>query len=332
MKVAIFDTHDFERQFFQQANFTKNYELTYFETRLKPETASLAQGFHVACCFVNDQLGAPTLSQLKKCGVQLIALRSAGFNHVDLKEASRLGLPVVRVPAYSPHGVAEHAVGLLLALNRKIHKAYLRTREFNFSLEGLVGFDLYGKTIGVVGTGKIGAVFGKIMKGFGCKVLAYDLVPNPELCGDSKIVEYVDLNEVYRHSDVISLHLPLTQKTHHMVGEKALKTIKPGAILLNTSRGALVDASQLIEALKSGRLAGAALDVYEEEEEVFFHDVSTKVLQDDVLARLMTFPNVIMTSHQGFLTKEALTKIAETTLENIKDFESKKPLRYQVSL
>lgn len=329
MKVAMFDTHEFEKKFFETANQNFNHEITYFEARLNVQTASLAREFDCACCFVNDSLDAETLCLLKCRNFKLISLRSAGFNNVDLKEANRLGLTVVRVPAYSPHAVAEHAVGLILNVNRKFHKAYNRVRELNFSLDKLVGFDLFNKTVGVIGTGRIGSVFSKIMLGFGCKVLAYDHKPNPELI-DNKNVEYVDLDKLYRLSDVVSLHVPLIQETHHMIDASALKKMKPGVILVNTSRGALIDTVALIESLKSRHIGGAALDVYEEEEEVFFHDLSSMILEDDVLARLMTFPNVIITSHQGFLTKEALTNIAETTLSNIKDFEDGKALVNQV--
>lgn len=329
MKVAFFDAHKFEKKYFEKANIRFGHEITYFETRLTEQTASLAKEFNCACCFVNDILDKEALCKLKCENFRLIALRSAGFNNVNLKETKRLGLTVVRVPSYSPHAVAEHTIGLILALNRKIHKAYARTRDWNFSLDGLVGFDLHGKTVGVIGTGKIGAVFSKIMKGFGCRVLAFDLIQNQKLIGD-RVVDYVSLDELYRKSDIVSLHVPLVSETNHLIDFAALKKMKPGVILVNTSRGALINTSALVEGLKSGHIGGSALDVYEEEEEVFFHDHSSDVLQDDVLARLMTFPNVIMTSHQGFLTEEALRNIAEVTLQNISEFESGGPLSNEV--
>jgi D-lactate dehydrogenase len=264
----------------------------------------------VICAFANDVLNKETLHILKNEGVQLIALRSAGFNHVDLAVAGQLGLPVVRVPAYSPHAVAEHAVTLLLALNRKLCKAVSRVRELNFSLEGLVGFDLYQKNVGIIGTGRIGAATATIMKGFGSHVLAYDLTPNAQLVSSG--VQYVTLDELYSKSDVISLHVPLNAQTRYMIDGPALKAMKSGVYLINTGRGALIDTKALIASLKSGHIGAAGLDVYEEEENIFFQDLSEQVLQDDVLARLLTFPNVLITSHQAFLTREALSGIAET--------------------
>ena len=320
MKVAVFDTHKFDRQAFDQANEKFGHELVFYDARLGPDTAKLASGFSVVCGFVNDHFDAETLGLLKKTGTRLIALRSAGFNHVNMPEAVKLGIRVVRVPAYSPHAVAEHAVALVMALNRHICRASLRVREMNFSLEGLVGFDLYQKTVGVVGTGKIGAVFAQIMRGFGCKVLAFDLVENGEL--QRAGVEYVSLDELYRRSDVISLHLPLTETSQHLIDGKALEKMKTGVMLINTGRGALVDTKALVNSLKSGKVGSAGLDVYEEEENIFFQDLSEQVLQDDVLARLLTFPNVLVTSHQAFLTREALVNIASTTLQNISDFDS----------
>jgi D-lactate dehydrogenase len=331
LRVAFFDTHPFEREYFNALNMSMGQELTYFEPRLTRETARLAQGFPVVCSFANDKLDRLAIGVLKECGVKLIALRSAGFNHVDLAAAHAAGLRVVRVPAYSPYAVAEHAVTLILALNRKIHRAYSRVREGNFSLGGLVGFDLHGKTVGVVGTGRIGAAFASIMRGFGCRVLAYDLVTNPELEGPLQ-VKYVDLPELYANSDVISLHVPLTPKTRHLIDAAALAQMKSNAMIINTGRGALIDTAALISALKSGTIGFAGLDVYEEEEGIFFEDLSNTVLQDDQLARLLTFPNVLVTAHQGFLTKEALGNIAETTLENIRDFELGKPLKNEVKL
>ncbi len=328
MKVAFFDVHRFERKSFDAANQRIGHEIVYFEPRLTAETAKLAANFPVICAFVNDRLNEATLEILKKEGAQLIALRSAGFNHVDLVAAQKLGLKVVRVPAYSPHAVAEHAVTLLLALNRKIIRANSRVRELNFSLEGLVGFDLCGKTVGILGTGRIGSIMATIMKGFGCQVLAYDVFPNPELTALG--VKYVTLTELYSRSDIISLHVPLNETTHHMINEKSLAQMKSGVFLINTGRGRLIDTKALIASLKNGHLGAAGLDVYEEEENIFFQDLSESGLQDDILARLLTFPNVLITSHQAFLTQEALNKIAEVTLENISSFERNEELTNEV--
>lgn len=329
MKVAIFDAHQYEKPVFEAMNARFGHDLQWYETRLTAKTADLARGHRAVCCFVNDTLNAEVLQKLKEGGVQIVALRSAGYNNVDLTAAAKLELPIVRVPAYSPHAVAEHAVALLLALNRKLYRSYWRVREHNFSLEGLVGFDLFGKTVGVIGTGQIGAVFASIMKGFGCRVIAYDPHPREDLT-ESGTVEYVDLPTLYKQSDVISLHVPLLPSTRHLINADALNAMKNDAILINTGRGALVDSLDLIAALKSGQIGGAGLDVYEEEEAFFFHDLSDQVLQDDVLARLLTFPNVIITSHQGFLTKEALGNIAETTLGNLSEFEQGETLTNRV--
>lgn len=329
MKIAFFDTHSYERQAFDEVNRTYGFEIHYFETRLTPQSAGLAQGFRCVCSFANDNVSAPTLETLKSLGVGLIALRSAGFNHVDVAAASRLGIAVVRVPEYSPHAVAEHAVALLLDLNRKIHRAYLRVRELNFSLEGLVGFDLFGKTVGVIGTGRIGSVFAQIMQGFGCRILGYDLSQNLELL--RRGVEYVALPELYKQSDIISLHVALNQSTFHLLNEQAFDQMKPEAIVINTGRGALIDTKALISALKKRRIGGACLDVYEEEAEIFFRDLSDQVLLDDQLARLLTFANVIVTSHQGFLTREALHNIALTTLSSVAQFSRQEKLTHLVT-
>ena len=329
MKLAFFDTHRFERETFEEANARFAHELTFFEPRLTRHTAPLAVGFEAVCSFVNDHLDAEALAVLRRNGVRLVALRSAGYNHVDLTAAARLGLPVVRVPEYSPYAVAEHAVGLILALNRKIHRAFNRVREANFSLDGLVGFDLHGKTVGIIGTGRIGSVLARIMHGFGCQLLAYDLKQNERLAAQFGL-RYVDLAELYSRSDIISLHVPLTPQTHHLIDAKALARMKRGVFLINTGRGALIDSRALIAALKSGHVGAAGLDVYEEEEGVFFQDLSNQVLQDDVLARLLTCPNVLITSHQAFLTREALVNIAETTLANVRAFERGEPLVNQV--
>jgi D-lactate dehydrogenase len=328
MKIAIFDAHKFERPFFEAANSGGAHELVYLEPRLTELTAPLAQGFPAICAFANDRLNAEVLATLRRGGTRLIALRSAGFNHVDLAAAARLELTVVRVPAYSPYAVAEHAITLALALNRKICRAAARVHELNFSLDGLVGFDLHGKTAGVVGTGRIGAAMARILAGFGCQVLAYDLSPDPAL--ERAGVLYATLAELYRESDLISLHVPLTPATRHLIDAAALAAMKPGVTLINTGRGALIDTPALVRALKAGQIGAAGLDVYEEEEGVFFEDLSGGVLQDDVLARLLTFPNVLITSHQAFLTREALTQIAATTLRNADDFERSRPLANEV--
>jgi len=325
VKVAVFSAHPFDKEHFSSANAGFSHELTFFEAGLNRLTAPLADGFPCVCCFVNDPLDSATLEALKSHGVKLIALRCAGYNNVDLVAAERLGMRVVRVPAYSPHAVAEHAVALILGLDRKIHKAYERTRELNFCLEGLVGFDLYKKTVGIIGTGRIGAVMAGIMKGFGCEVIGFDPFPD-EALANSGAVQYVPLLDLYRRADVISLHLPLLPDTKHLIDADALSKMKPGVMIINTGRGALIDARALIEALKSGQVGAAGLDVYEEEEGVFYQNLSDHMLQDDVLARLLTFPNVLITSHQAFLTHEALTNIATTTLQNITEFETNLPL------
>lgn len=331
MRIAIFDAHRFERRTFESVNRRFGHELTFFEHRLTEDTAGSARGFAGVCAFVNDRLNERVLAALVEGGTRLVALRSAGYNHVDLDAAARLGLAVARVPAYSPHAVAEHAVAMILAMNRRICRASARVRELNFSLEGLVGFDLHGKTVGVVGTGKIGAVFAGIMRGFGCRLLAFDVLPDRAL-ESSTGLRYADLDELLEKSDIVSLHVPLTPGTRHLLDDRAFARMKPGAMLINTGRGALVDSKALVRALKSGRLGFAGLDVYEEEEGVFFQDLSDTVLQDDVLARLMTFPNVMITSHQAFLTNEALENIAETTLANAADFEAGKPLVNEIRL
>ena len=316
MITAVFDTHRFDRAALEKENRLLGHELRFFGARLEEKTAPLAAGSAAICAFVNDALNRPTLTKLHEIGVRLIALRCAGYNNVDLAAARELGLTVVRVPDYSPYAVAEHAVALLLALNRKLPRAYNRVRESNFSLEGLVGFDLHGKTVGIVGTGKIGAVFARIMAGFGCRLLAFDAFPRTDLP-----VKYVDAAQLLAESDVISLHVPLLPDTRHFLNATTIAKLKPGVFVINTSRGALIEAQALVEALKSGHIGGAALDVYEEEAGIFFHDLSGEVLQDDVLSRLISLPNVLITSHQAFLTHEALANIASTTLNTISAFE-----------
>lgn len=313
--VAIFDAKPYERAAFE-AREDPRVRLQFLEPKLSVTTTSLAEGHTVVCAFVNDDLSAPVLRRLSDAGVGLIALRCAGFNNVDVPEAKRLGLEVVRVPAYSPHAVAEHAIALVLALDRKVHRAHNRVREGNFQLAGLVGFDLHGKTAGVVGLGKIGRCFAQIAKGFGMRVLAYDAFPD-ERYASAAGIEIVDLDTLLEASEVVSLHAPLTADTHHLLNAKRIARMKPGALLVNTSRGGLIDTQALVDALKSGHIGAAGLDVYEEESEWFFEDRSSQVITDDLLARLLGLNNVLVTSHQGFLTHEALDNIAETTLDNI---------------
>jgi len=329
MKVAVFSTKPYDRQFLEAANVAHAHELHFYEPRLTIDTAPLAAGYPAICAFVNDQLDAQVLERLSRSGTRLVALRSAGFNHVDLAAAAELGIKVVRVPAYSPYAVAEHTLGLILALTRKIHRAYNRVREGNFALDGLLGFDLYGQTAGIIGTGQIGKVVADILLGFGCRVLAYDPYPNLDLA--EKDVTYVSLEELLSRSDIVSLHCPLTPDTHHLINPNTLQQMKDGAMLINTSRGALLDTTAIIEALKSGKIRYLGLDVYEEEEDLFFEDLSDEVLQDDVFARLLTFPNVIITGHQAFFTRNALEAIASTTLGNISAFEAGQALENEVT-
>ena len=315
MHVSFFDTKPYDRVHFEKAG-AGPLALQFHDFRLSRETARSAAGAQAVCVFVNDRLDRACLEQLHEAGVRMVALRCAGFNNVDLDAARALGIAVTRVPAYSPFAVAEHTVALLLALNRKIHRAYNRVREHNFSLGGLVGFDLHGKIVGIVGTGKIGRITAQILRGFGMHVLAHDPFPSTEWAAEHS-VRYVPFDELLEKSAVISLHLPLTASTRHLLGAEAFARMKPGAVLVNTSRGKLVDTTALIAALKSGTVGGVALDVYEEEEGVFFEDLSGQILQDDILTRLLTFPNVLITAHQAFLTEEALSEIARVTLANL---------------
>ena len=317
-RVAMFDAKSYDREFFD-ARLGEDLAVEYFEAKLGPRTARLATGFPIVCAFVNDDLGADVLERLAADGVGLVALRCAGFNNVDLAAAERLGVSVTRVPAYSPHAVAEHAAALMLTLNRRTHRAYNRVREGNFSLAGLVGFDLHGCTAGVVGLGKIGRCFARIAAGFGMEVVAYDAYPDATVAAELGL-RLVDLDELFRLADVISLHAPLTSDTHHLVNRERIAQMKRGAMLINTSRGGLVDAAALVEALKQQRIGAAGLDVYEEESDYFFEDRSDQVIGDDLLARLMTFPNVLVTSHQAFLTRDALGNIADTTLQSVREF------------
>ncbi len=328
MKVAIFSTKKYTREFFTAANERHGFDLAFFEPSLSEQTVAMAEGYPAACVFVNDRADAAVLRRLKAGGTRLITLRCSGFNRVDLAAAAELGMTVTRVPAYSPNAVAEHTVGMMLALNRKIHRAYARVREGNFSLDGLLGFDLCGKTVGVVGTGRIGAIVARIVHGFGCRVLAYDVRPNPKV---ESFAEYVEGPQLLAESDIITLHCPLTPETHHLVNAERLAKIKPGAMLINTSRGGLIDTRAVIAALKTGRLGYLGLDVYEEEADLFFRDLSDDVIHDDVFARLLTFPNVIITGHQAFFTREAMHNIAETTLGNVADFEANRTLANEVT-
>jgi D-lactate dehydrogenase len=313
--VAVFSTKRYDREFLEAANARHGHELAFLEPRLTAETAPLAHGYEAVCAFVNDQLSAPVLRTLAEGGTRLVALRSAGFNNVDVPAAHALGMTVTRVPAYSPYAVAEHAVGLILSLNRKIHRAFNRVREGNFSLDGLLGFDLHGRTVGIVGTGKIGEAFARIMAGFGCRLLAADPYPRPEV--EALGARYVPLDTLLAGSDVVALHCPLTPETHHLVNAASLERMRDGVMLINTGRGALVDTSAVIAALKAGKIGALGLDVYEEEAELFFEDRSGDVITDDVFARLLTFPNVLITAHQGFFTADALRNIAETTLASV---------------
>ena len=314
MKVAFFDTKSYDITGFEHYAADSGLEIKFFETRLNEDTASLAAGYDAVCVFVNDTVSAAVVDQLCQLGVKVLVLRCAGFNNVDMK-ACQGRLPVYRVPAYSPYAVAEHAMALLLTINRRTHKAYIRTRDFNFSLQGLAGFDLHGKTVGIIGTGKLGRVFADICKGFGMKILAYDKYPNP----DSGLT-YVDLPELFEQSDIISLHCPLTEETHHIIDAASIAKMKTGVTILNTSRGALINTEDLIAGIKNKKVGAACLDVYEEEGDFFYEDYSGHIVRDDKLVRLIAMPNVIVTSHQAFLTQEALDSIASTTVDNLVKF------------
>ena len=315
MKVAFFDTKPYDKPSFEQCGAERRVKIKYFETKLNEDTAELASGFDAVCVFVNDTVNAAVIDRLCALGVRTVALRCAGFNNVDMKYAYGK-IHVLRVPAYSPYAVAEHAMAMLLTSIRRIHKAYIRTRDFNFSLAGMTGFDLHGKTVGIIGTGKIGRVFAKICRGFGMRVLAYDKYPSPDFA-DGENIRYVGMDELLQGSDVVSLHCPLTEETYHVISREAIEKCKRGVVIINTSRGALVDAEALLDGIKSRKVGAACLDVYEEESDFFFEDFSGHIVEDDVLARLISMPNVIVTSHQAFLTEEALANIAETTVDNL---------------
>lgn len=330
MKIVFFNTKPYDQRFFEQANQSHGHEMHFLQPHLDETTVSLANGFEAVCIFVNDQLNELLISKLAAMGVRLIALRCAGFNNVDLVAAAQHSIAVVRVPAYSPYAVAEHTMALLLALNRKVHRAYNRVRDGNFALEGLLGFDIHGLTAGVIGTGKIGTIVARILNGFGCDILAYDPYPNSEC--KALGVRYLGIDEIFAASHIITLHCPLTPDSYHLINEPAIEKMRSDVALINTSRGALVDTKAVIAGLKSGKIGHLGLDVYEEEGDMFFEDLSGLVIQDDVFARLNTFPNVIITGHQAFFTKEALTNIAETTLSNTTEFEQTGTCSNQVSM
>jgi D-lactate dehydrogenase len=330
MKIAFFSAQPYDKVFFNRYNDTTGFELVYFETALHAATASLAEGCTAVCIFVNDKANREVIQQLAAKGVRFIALRCAGFNNVDLQAAAEYGLRVCRVPAYSPEAVAEHALAMILTLNRKTNKAYNRVREQNFSLNGLLGFNMHGKTVGVIGTGNIGQAFCHIMLGLGCRVLAFDLVASRAL--EQAGVVFVPLIELMQQSDIISLHCPLTDQTRHIIGEQTIPLMKDGVMLINTSRGALIDTPRVIEALKTGKIAYLGIDVYEQEEKLFFRDLSADIIQDDTIQRLMSFPNVLVTAHQAFFTGEALTQIALTTLKNIAELQEKNNLSQKAAL
>ena len=327
-RIIFFDIKDYDREFFEKYGKNYNYEMSFFKSRLSLENVHLTKGYDVVCAFTNDDIGKETIDAMAENGVRLLAMRCAGFNNVSLKDIHNR-FKVVRVPAYSPHAIAEYTVGLILAVNRKINKAYVRTREGNFSINGLMGVDLYGKTAGIIGTGKIGQILIKILKGFDMKVIAYDLFPNQKVAEELGF-EYVSLDELYANSDIISLNCPLTKDTQYMINRRSMLKMKDGVILVNTGRGQLIDSADLVEALKDKKVGAVALDVYEEEENYFFQDKSTQVIEDDILGRLLSFYNVLITSHQAYFTKEAVEAITVTTLNNIKDFVEGKALVNEV--
>ncbi len=315
MRIAVFSAQPYDKQFLEQENSQHGYELSYFDQQLNEANAELCKGFDAVCAFVNDDLSAPVLNRLKAHRVQFIAMRCAGFNNVDLVAAKSLELPVVRVPAYSPEAVAEHTLALILTLNRKTHRAYNRVRESNFTLNGLLGFNLHGKTVGLIGTGQIGLATARILNGFGCKLIAYDPYPNPEYV--SLGGHYVELEQLYSRSDIITLHCPLNEGSYHLIDETSISLMKEGVMIINTSRGGLVDTKALIAGLKNRKIQALGLDVYEQESQLFFHDHSGKIIDDELFERLQSFPNVLITGHQGFFTEEALTQIAAITLNNL---------------
>jgi D-lactate dehydrogenase len=328
MNIAVFSTKSYDQEYFEKYNDTNNYSFSFFETALNKDTANLSIGFQVVCVFVNDNVDKDTIEILSKNGVELIALRCAGFNNIDIEAALSKNIKVVRVPAYSPEAVAEHALALILTLNRKTHKAYNRVREGNFSLKNLIGFNIHGKTIGVIGTGQIGKTFCRVMKGFGCRIIAYDISKSQELMDLG--VTYLSLNEVFQQSDILSLHCPLNEHTKHIVNEQSIALMKEGVMIINTSRGALINTVDVIKGLSDKKIGYLGIDVYEQEENLFYEDLSERIIQDEHLLRLNSFPNVLITSHQAYFTKEAMEEITTTTLENIKAFEKNIVLENEV--
>lgn len=330
MRIAIFSTKSYDQEFFEKHNAGYGFQFTFFETSMRSDTANLASGFDAVCVFVNDVVDAKTIGMLAQHGVGLIALRCAGYNNVDLESAKQHDIKVVRVPAYSPEAVAEHAVALILTLNRKTHKAYNRVREGNFSLKNLIGFNLHKRTVGVIGTGQIGATFCKVIKGFGCNIIAFDIAENEDLKQHG--VKYMPLKEVFQQADIISLHCPLNQHTKHIIDKKSIANMKDGVMIINTSRGALINTVDAIEGLTHKKIGYLGIDVYEQEENLFFEDFSEQIIQDERILRLMSFPNVLITSHQAFFTKEAMDEITTTTLENLKAFDDKGMLVNEVGV
>jgi D-lactate dehydrogenase len=330
MKITFFGTKPYDKEYFLKHNSSYHFDLIFLEEKLNERNVALAKGSEVICIFVNDVVNDNIIKQLAELDIRLIALRCAGFNNVDIKAANENGIRVVRVPAYSPHAVAEHALAMIMTLNRKTHKAYNRIREQDFSLNGLLGFDLYKKTVGVVGTGNIGSVFCQIMKGLGCRVIAYDPFKNPDV--EKMGVPYVTPEELLHQSDIISLHCPLNEKTRYIVNKETLKKMKDGVMLINTSRGGLIDTQAVIAGLKSGKIKSLGIDVYEQEENLFFQNLSEEIIVDDTIARLMSFHNVLITAHQGFFTQEALDQIAETTLSNVKSFSKSEKLENEIKV
>ncbi|HKL34679.1 MAG TPA: 2-hydroxyacid dehydrogenase [Salegentibacter sp.] len=328
MKIAVFSTKSYDKEYFENYSSDYNYNFSFFETALQEDTASLTAGFDAVCIFVNDRVDESTIEILSKNGVKLIALRCAGFNNVDTEAAKSKNIKVVRVPAYSPEAVAEHAVALILTLNRKTHKAYNRVREGNFSLKNLIGFNLNGKTIGVIGTGQIGATFCRIMKGFGCKIIAFDVSKSKELVRQG--VEYLTLDEVFKQSDILSLHCPLNSNTRHIVNESSIASMKDGVMIINTSRGALINTADVVTGLTNKKIGYLGIDVYEQEENLFFEDLSESIIEDDLILKLISFPNVLITSHQAYFTKEAMEEITTITLQNIEAFEKNLELENEV--
>ena len=329
-KIAFFSTQSYDKTFFEKYNSDFNFALTFLEAQLNSKTVALLKGETIICVFVNDIVDAAVIELLAKKNIKIIALRCAGFNNVDLDAAKKFGIHVCRVPSYSPEAVAEHAMAMILTLNRKTHKAYNRVREQNFSLNGLLGFDLHGKTIGVIGTGNIGKAFAKIVKGFGCNILAYDIKIDPEMQKEGVI--FTDLSTIFKQAEIISLHCPLNEQTKHLIDKEALSMMKNNVMIINTSRGALINTSDIIDALKDGKVGYLGIDVYEQEEKLFFRDLSDNIIQDDEIQRLMSFPNVLVTAHQAFFTNEALTQIALTTLGNIESLLSMNDIDNKLAL